>query len=117
MSYKNSEIGKKIKKLREDSHLTQQQLAEYLNVDQSLVSKFEKSERTISSDILTEISILFCCSLHDLLSNEDIMPKFNIAFRQSEISLEDLKELSIIHKIALNQVKIDELSKGVKNHD
>lgn len=38
----NTNIGMKIKKLRENANLTQKQIAEFLSVDQSLVSKFEK---------------------------------------------------------------------------
>ena len=35
-------IGLKIKKLREEAKLTQKQIADFLNVDQSLISKRRK---------------------------------------------------------------------------
>lgn len=52
-------IGMKIKKLRENANLTQKQVADYLSIDQSLVSKFEKGERSINSDLLNDIANLF----------------------------------------------------------
>ena len=41
-NFTKTNIGMKIKKLRENANLTQKQIAEFLSVDQSLVSKFEK---------------------------------------------------------------------------
>ena len=56
-------VGKKVKDLRDQSGLNQSQLAEYLNVDQSYVSKCEKGERQFSADILEKIANLFGCSI------------------------------------------------------
>ena len=73
-------IGTKIKQLREKSNLTQKQVADYLSIGQSLVSKFEKGERSINSDTLDQISNLFCCPVSALLSN---MPPLNVPFKNS----------------------------------
>ena len=115
MAYNMSEIGKKIKLLRETANFTQQQLADYLTVDQSLISKFEKGERSISSDTLEQLAVLFCCPVSALVSEETIKPVFNVAFRTSAISTEDLRALSAINKIALNQLQMDRLAGGLKN--
>lgn len=111
----NTNIGMKIKKLRENANLTQKQIAEFLSIDQSLVSKFEKGERSISSDVLNEIATLFCCPISSLISDEDITPKYAIAFRTTSIETSDLCALSIINKIALNQFKMDKLAGGIVN--
>ena len=115
MAYNISEIGEKIKQLRESANLTQQQIADYLKVDQSLISKFEKGERTISSDALKQLAILFCCPVSVLVSEETVKPVFNVAFRTNAISTEDLRALSVINKIALNQLQMDQLAGGLKN--
>ena len=56
-------MGKKFKMLRERSGFTQSQLAEYLNVDQSYISKCEQNERQFSVDILEKTSNLFGCPI------------------------------------------------------
>lgn len=111
-----SEIGSKVKQLRENANLTQKQIAEYLSVDQSLVSKFEKGERSISSDMLSQLATLFCCPISSILTDEDTLPIYSIAFRTVFIDRTDLKALAMINKIALNQLKMDQLAGGIK-HD
>ena len=69
MATKNmTNIGEKIKRLRETAKVTQTQLAEFLSIDQSLISKIEKGERSISSDMLSNIATLFCYPLSKLLT-------------------------------------------------
>lgn len=115
MTYNITEIGKKIKLLREAANYTQQQLADYLSVDQSLISKFEKGERSISSDVLKQLSVLFCCPVSVLVSDDEVKPVYNVAFRTNAINQEDLKALSVINKIALNQLQMDQLAGGIRN--
>lgn len=110
-----SDIGTKIKRLREKANLTQKQIAEYLSVDQSLISKFEKGERSISTDILSQLATLFCCPIYTLISDEKMTPVYNIAFRTSSMDTADLNALAIINKIALNQLKMDQLAGGDVN--
>ncbi|MCH5273129.1 MAG: helix-turn-helix transcriptional regulator [Lachnospiraceae bacterium] len=110
-----TEIGIKIRQFREAANLTQQQIAEYLSVDQSLISKFEKGERAISSDTLNQLAVLFCCPVSALVSAEKTAPTYNIAFRTNAINFEDLNALSVINKIALNQLQMDQLAGGIKN--
>lgn len=110
-----SDIGSRIKSLREKANLTQKQIAEYLSVDQSLISKFEKGERSISTDILSRLATLLCCPIFDLVSDKKMTPVYNIAFRTSSIDSADLNALAVINKIALNQLKMDQLAGGGAN--
>lgn len=112
IKHTTTNIGIKLKQLRENANLTQKQIAEYLSVDQSLVSKIEKSERSISSDILNQLSALYCCPVSLLISNEDLSSTFTIAFRTTSIDSTDLQALAIINKIALNQLKMDQIAGG-----
>ncbi len=109
------EIGEKMKNLREKSGLTQKQVADYLSVDQSLISKFEKGERTITSSALEQLATLFCCPVSSIISGEKITPTYSIAFRTSDFKRDDLSSLAVINKIALNQFKMDKLYEDVKN--
>lgn len=95
-------VGENIKTLREQSGFTQINLAKYLKVDQSLISKIEKNERPITSDMLEKLSALFGVTAESF--NEESIPANRIAFalRASEINEDDLETISAINRIALN---------------
>ena len=95
-------IGENIKTLREQSGLTQSNLAKYLQVDQSLISKIEKHERPITSDMLEKLSALFGVTTESF--NGETVPANRILFalRASEINEDDLETVSAINRIAMN---------------
>ncbi|MBQ1924337.1 MAG: helix-turn-helix transcriptional regulator [Lachnospiraceae bacterium] len=62
------EFGAKLKKLRTEEGLTQQQLGELLGVSKSVVSYYEVNERVPSPDTLVKISKVFHVSTDYLLS-------------------------------------------------
>lgn len=49
----------KLKELREDTELTQKQVANYLNITQQQYSLYEKEIRTIPIDLLIKLSKLY----------------------------------------------------------
>ena len=112
MVINSKQLGIKIKALREKAGITQKQLSDYLSVDQSLISKFETGERSISSDMLENLAALFCYPVFDLISSEHVVLEYKFAFRTIRIETEDLVALSVINKIALNQKQMDTLAGG-----
>ncbi len=87
-------LAKKIKKLREDLGLSQQKLANLLNLSRPSISQMESGQRDVSSSELARLSKIFGVSADDLLSDimskrsripirNSIPPKFNKAkFKQ-----------------------------------
>lgn len=57
----------RIKDLREDSDLTQKQVADYLVCDQSLYSKYERGEREIPLHIIVKLALYYDTSLDYLV--------------------------------------------------
>lgn len=106
-----SGIGMKIKQLREKANLTQKQIADFLLVDQSLISKFEKGECSISSDALDQLAALFCCPVSALVSDEEAVPVDTIVFQTAARNI-DLSALTVINRIALNQFRMDQIAGG-----
>ena len=70
---KNMELSKKIKQIRNDNKLTQEQFAEKMLVSRTAVSKWENGTCYPSIDSLKYMSKIFNVSLDKLLSSEEIM--------------------------------------------
>lgn len=98
----NISIGQKVKALREKAGLNQGQIAQFLEVDQSNISKCEKGERQFQVDHLERLGNLFGVSLGDLMNEEVSVAPLQIAFRTDGMQVEDLNAIADIQKIALN---------------
>ena len=57
----------KIRDMREDHDLTQQQVAEYLMCDQSLYSKYERGERDVPLNIMVKLAQFYGTSVDYLI--------------------------------------------------
>ena len=68
-------FGQKLKKLRNDNNLTQEQLAEMIFVTRTAISKWETDNGYPSIDSLKAISNLFSISIDELISDADIENK------------------------------------------
>ncbi len=102
-------VGKRFNELRTRSGLTQSQMAEYLDVDQSYISKCEKSERQFSVDILEKAAALFGCPLEYFTDETSEFAPMSIALRAKTVTIGDLETLAAMNKIALNLRFMDSL--------
>ena len=67
----NSDVGSVLRELRIQNNFTQKQIADYLNVDQSLVSKIEHNTRSINMTWLNQLCNLYNIKEYDLLYGLD----------------------------------------------
>lgn len=106
--------GKQIKKLREASHFSQANIAAFLNVDQSFISKVESEQRALTSDMVEKIACLF--GVHQSAMQEDSadMP-LACALRANEITQEDMNTISAINRVALDCEFLGKLINGGEN--
>lgn len=104
-------IGNNIKRLREGIGFTQSNIARFLNVDQSLISKVEKGERMLSTDMLEKLACLFGVSVDAIEGSTIEAPSMSFAFKASDLSAEELEAISSINRIALNSEYMAELLK------
>jgi transcriptional regulator with XRE-family HTH domain len=105
-------IGKRFSELRNRSGFTQSQLAEYLDVDQSYISKCEKNERQFSTDVLEKAAELFGCTMDYFVSESCEFVQMPIALRAKGITTEDLNTIAAMNKIALNLRFMEGLLEG-----
>jgi DNA-binding XRE family transcriptional regulator len=74
MYYDQKESGKRIATLRKQNRLTQEQLAEKLNISTSNLGKLERGLQGLSIDLLIEIGIFFGVSTDYILLGCEIQP-------------------------------------------
>ena len=98
----NNVIGDNIRALRENAGFTQSGLAQFLGVDQSLVARIEKGDRSISADMLEKMAALFGVTVEQIEKQPLETCKLSIAFRGSELTVKEMEAISAINKIALN---------------
>ncbi len=94
------DFGKKLKKLRTNAKLTQQELADRIGVSNTTISFCENTERYPSTDILIRIANYFHIST-DYLLGIDNTKVLNI----SELNEEEVKSLQNLIQIFLNNRK------------
>ena len=107
-------LGENLRKLREGSGYNQESIAKFLGLDQTMISKIENGERSISVEMLDKLSSLFGVSTHDIVNNTVETKQLARAFRRIKVSDDDLEAISAINKIALNSEFMNSLLEGNK---
>ena len=105
-------ISKTLKALREKSGLRQGQIAEFLGVTQTYISKVENGERNLTADQLEDLANLYGYSLAAFQSNPDNLHPIRFAFRAQDMFSEDLKMIAEISKIAINSRFMTQILEG-----
>ena len=95
-------LGENIRKLRDNAGFTQSNIAQFVGVDQSLISKVEKGERNLSADLIEKLAALFAVPVEELENQPIVASKLSFAFRGSEFSVAEMEAIAAINKIALN---------------
>ena len=67
MYYDQKESGKRIATLRKEKGMTQEQLAEKLNISYSMMAKIEIGNKGISIDLLIELAVFFDVSMEYII--------------------------------------------------
>ena len=95
-------IYEKLKMMREKAGLRQGQIADYLGVTQTFISKVENGERNLTVDQLESVVNLYGYSLAAFTDLEEDVHPIQFAFRAQDVSQEDLRIIADIGKIAIN---------------
>ena len=107
-------VGENIRLLRDNAGFTQSNLAAFMNVDQSMISKIEKGERNISSEMLEKIAALFGVTVEQLECQPVATSKLSFAFRGSDFSASEMEAMAAVNRIALNSEFMRSLLKEAK---
>ena len=104
--------GMRFKELREKSGITQAQIADYLDIDQSYISKLEKNERQFGTDTLQKAADLFGASLDYFLNEKVEHDSPVITLRATSVVVEDIETIAMINKLASNLRYMESLLEG-----
>lgn len=108
-------IYEKLKLMREQSGLRQGQIAEYLGVTQTFISKVETGERNLTVDQLENLVNLYGYNLSTFTNAETSINPIQFAYRAQEVSQDDLKAIADIGKIAINSRFMTEILEGAND--
>lgn len=93
-------IGTFLKELRKEKNLTQEQLAETLNVSRRTVSRWETGSNMPDLDLLVEMADLYQVDLRELLDGERKNESMNETFKET---VRQVADYSSEEKARLNQ--------------
>ncbi|MDO4168783.1 MAG: helix-turn-helix transcriptional regulator [Lachnospiraceae bacterium] len=102
MSNLNSEIGKRISTLRKERHMTQEQLAEALDISIKHCSCVERGVSALSLEKLIEICDIFDTSLDYLVRGKVLDVLFTLPSSFTEILTQISDEEQVVLKEYLN---------------
>jgi transcriptional regulator with XRE-family HTH domain len=111
MTSTNHIVGQNLRLFREEMRLTQEALAEYLNIAREMISYYETGTRSIPTEQLSKLANLFCIEEYDFYEEDPSKRKLNIAlaFRADALQTSDLKGIAQFKKIVRNYVTMKEL--------
>lgn len=95
-------VYEKLKMMREKAGLRQGQIADYLGVTQTFISKVESGERNLTVDQLENVVNLYGYSLESFANMKQDVHPIQFAFRAQDVSQEDLHIIADIGRIAIN---------------
>lgn len=95
-------IGKRILETREAAGLSQEQLANEIDMSTAAISLFESGERKISLDLISKIATKLGVTLKELIEGYEKQPTY-VSFRATKDSLSNPKFRKALEE-AINKV-------------
>lgn len=112
MKTNNQIVGENLRKIRELSSYTQEQVAKSIGIERSAYSNYEMGTREVPYDTLESISNLFGCE--PIILFEDSIQADNeimaTAFRISDLEENDLKEIAMFKDIVKSYLKMERIA-------
>ena len=104
-----TDVGKRIKDLREEVGFSQYNVSKYLSIDESTLSKIENGTRFMNSEDIEKLASLFCCPVSYILHGGDRAWECNFSIKNNDLDIEDVEALAAINNLVKNQFEMDML--------
>ena len=104
-------ISENIKRMREVSKFTQEQVSQFLGIGRSAYSNYETGDREIPLEAMEKLADLYGCDMYLLYEeNADVVKNMlTTAFRVDNLSANDMKQIADFKAIVKNYLKMDML--------
>lgn len=108
----NKIVGNNLKKMRNASSFSQEEISSALGITRSAYSNYESADREMPLKVLEKASNLFGCELYaffeeDAMSDDVILAS---AFRFDDLCNSDLQEIIKFQDIVKSYIKMDRLA-------
>ncbi len=102
-------IAANLQAFRQRLGFSQSQIAEFLSVDPSLVSKYESGTNEVTYVHLKKLSHLFNIEVEDLLEEDSARRETNFAFafRREGLESNDLKSIAEFQRVVKNYLEME----------
>lgn len=102
-------VANNIKKMRESSGFTQDNVANFLGIKRSAYSNYETGDRELPLSIMEKLADLYGCDMYDLYSEDEkvLQDMLVTAFRADDVSPEDMEQIAAFKRIVRNSLKMD----------
>ena len=104
--FKMDSLGETIRKLREEKELPLRTVAAYLDIDQAILSKIERGQRTASRELVVKLAVYFKFKESDLLISW-LSDKLVYEVADEQVALKALQVAEEKVKYRLNHDKSD----------
>jgi transcriptional regulator with XRE-family HTH domain len=127
MEFDRKKLAKRLKDLREEKNITQEELSKILKVARTNIGKYENGDIDLNTSLLVKYSKFFDCSINYILGiddqktnsvrknneNNNILQLSNDGdyveiykeYKESDLSLEELKEIIKLYSKIKNKNK------------
>lgn len=104
-------ISENIRRLREASKFTQEQVSQFLEIGRSAYSNYETGDRELPLDVMEKLADLYGCDMYLLYENDADVVKnmLTTAFRVDGLSADDMKQIADFKAVVKNYLKMDML--------
>ena len=106
-------IARNIKKMREASNYTQDNIAAFLGIGRSAYSNYETGDRDFPLSYMDKLADLFGCDAY-LMYEEDVNVVENMlttAFRVDNLTSGDMEQIAAFKRVVKNSLMMDEMLK------
>ena len=104
-------IAKNIKRMREASNYTQENIASFLGIGRSAYSNYETGDRELPLPFMEKLADLYGCDAYLMYEeNADVVENMlATAFRVDNLSSGDMEQIAAFKRIVKNSLMMDTL--------